>query len=86
LQEVARTLADFRHEFRNQLASLVRNDVYRAEQTAALQRIQRLEEDGQRSETDKAASRRMTMNSFLVSGLAFVGSMVMFIISLSVHH
>ena len=45
LREIARTLADFRQEFRAQVTQLLRADVYRAEQAAMEIRVGALEKD-----------------------------------------
>lgn len=93
LQEVARTLADMRQEFRTQLATLVRTDVYRAEQAAMSDRIKRVEVDMERAEGEKAREvsekdsfRRMVVGSFLAAGGTFVVALIMFVISLVVHN
>ena len=65
LREIARTLADFRAEFRSQLASLMRTDVYRAEQAALVQRISTLEKDLQGNDEDKAMTRRIALGALL---------------------
>jgi len=57
LREIARTLSDFRSEFRSQVAQLVRADVYRAEQAADRARIAVLEKDAEREESERAAER-----------------------------
>lgn len=57
LQEIGRSLNDFRHEVRGSLQQLVRTDVYRAEQAADRARIAQLEKDIERLEQDRARDR-----------------------------
>lgn len=77
LREIARTLADFRQEFRAQVAQLVRADVYRAEQAADRSRIAALEKNDERDETDRAANRRLIYGAFITAALSFVGSLLL---------
>lgn len=65
LREIARTLTDFRAEFRSQIATLVRADVYRAEQAAMMQRIVTLERDNERINEDRAQIRRIILGTAL---------------------
>lgn len=76
LREIARTLSDFRNEFRAQIAQLVRADVYRAEQAADRARIAALEKAGERDEAEQAASRRLIYGAFITAALAFIGSLL----------
>jgi Flp pilus assembly protein TadB len=57
LKGVESSLADFRHEMRNQLQQLVRTDVYRAEQAADRARVATLEKDIERIEQDRSRER-----------------------------
>lgn len=65
LREIARTLADFRQEFRSQIGQLVRADVYRAEQAGMLQRIAQLEKDHETDDGDKRNTRRLAVAAIL---------------------
>lgn len=65
LREIARTLADFRAEFRSQLAGLMRTDVYRAEQAALLQRLLVVEKDLESNEEEKRVTRRIAIGAVL---------------------
>lgn len=65
LKEIARTLADFRQEFRSQLTSLMRTDVYRAEQAALTQRIVQLEKDHETDDMDRRATRKLALGALL---------------------
>lgn len=82
LREIARTLSDFRAEFRSQLAQLVRADVYRAEQSADRSRLGALEKAEERRESDAAANRRLAIGSFATAALAFIGSLLL----VALHH
>lgn len=81
LQEVARTLSDMRQEFRTQLSTLVRTDVYRAEQAATELRLKRIEEERGRDESEKDSFRRLLYGAFLSSAGALVAALIMFLIS-----
>jgi hypothetical protein len=76
LREIARTLADFRNEFRNQISQLVRTDVYRAEQAADRSRIAALEKGAEREESDRSQDRRLVYGSFITAALSLVGSLL----------
>lgn len=65
LREIARTLADFRQEFRSQLSTLMRTDVYRAEQAALTQRITQLEKDHETDDADRRATRKLALGALL---------------------
>ena len=67
IREVARTIADFRSEFRGAVAQLVRADVYRAEQAALEARIKRIEEDKLRDESDKTSFRRLVYGAIITA-------------------
>ena len=77
LREIARTLADFRQEFRSQVAQLVRADVYRAEQAADRSRLAALEKADERRDTDAGANRRLVIGSFIAAAMSFVGSLLL---------
>ena len=88
LREIARTLSDFRNEFRNQISQLVRTDVYRAEQAADRARIAVLEKAAERDESDRAAERlrvesdrasdhRLVVGSIVGAALSFIGSLLL---------
>jgi hypothetical protein len=77
LREIARTLADFRAEFRSQLAQLVRADVYREAQAADRARLTALEKAGERDATDAAANRRLVIGAFVAAALSFIGSLLL---------
>lgn len=81
LQEVARTLSDMRQEFRTQLSTLVRTDVYRAEQAATELRLKRIEEERGRDESEKDSFRRLLYGAFLASAGTLVAALIMFLIS-----
>lgn len=82
LKEIARTLADFRHEVRGQFSMLVRADVYRAEQAALTQRIVQLEKDNEANESDRRATRKLVVGTLL----ACVGTVVAALILVALGH
>ena len=82
LREIARTLSDFRNEFRNQITQLLRADVYRAEQAAVMARIATLEKDRDQAETDRKSTHRLAIGS----GLAALGSFVVGLILFAITH
>lgn len=63
LREIARTLADFRAEFRAQVTQLLRTDVYRAEQAAMDIRVTGLEKDRDTAELNAATNRRLALGA-----------------------
>ena len=65
IKEIARTLADFRLEFRSQLTTVMRTDVYRAEQAVLMQRLTQLEKDHEADETDRRATRKLALGAVL---------------------
>lgn len=68
IKEIARTIADFRQEFRTGIAQLVRTDVYRAEQSAFDARVKRIEEDKARDESEKDSFRRLVYGALITAG------------------
>lgn len=86
LQEVARTLADFRAEFRGQLQQLVRTDVYRAEQAADRARIAVLEKRIESDDADKLAARRGVQMAVVGAIASAVASpLLALLVALAVH-
>lgn len=77
LREIARTLSDFRQEFRNQIGQLLRADVYRAEQAALEARISGLEKDRDTAETNTAATRRLALGAMLSAIATIVVSLIL---------
>jgi len=77
LREIARTLADFRFEFRNQIGQLVRADVYRAEQAAAIARIAALEKGAEREESERASTRRLLLGALITAAASVVTSLML---------
>ena len=77
LREIARTLSDFRQEFRSQVAQLVRTDVYRAEQAGDRARIATLEKNAEREESDRGQDRRMVWGAIITAAASFIGSLLL---------
>jgi hypothetical protein len=77
LREIARTLADFRQEFRTQIGQLLRADVYRAEQAALEVRITSLEKDRDLAESNAAGNRRLALGSVFTAIATIVVSLIM---------
>jgi hypothetical protein len=84
LAEIARTLADFRQEFRAQISQLVRSDLYAAHREAQDQRIRSLEEHLARvekardaDESDRAASRRVGLSGLVTGAVSLVVALVL---------
>lgn len=87
IREIARTLSDFRNEFRSQVQQLLRADLYRAEQAQVEHRLAALERDRERDEQERAAdrkraederhaNRRLVNGAFLSSALTFVAMLI----------
>lgn len=92
IREIARTLSDFRNEFRSQVQQLLRADLYRAEQAQVEHRLASLERDLERDEQERAASRareeqersanrRLVVAAFMTSGLTFIGALVLALVN-----
>lgn len=77
LREIARTLADFRLEFRSQVAQLVRADVYRAELAAVVARIAALEKAAERDEADRTASQRQRTGAIIMAAASLVVALIL---------
>lgn len=82
LQEINRTLADFRHEVRNSLSQLVRADVYRAEQSALDSRLGALEKANERDDQDRTESRRLVYGALVTA----VASAIVSLVLAALHH
>lgn len=82
LAEIARTLADFRNEFRSAMSEVVRKDVHSAQMASVQLQIDMLTEAAERERTDKAADRRAVRNAGLSATLSVGVAIVMLIIEL----
>jgi hypothetical protein len=76
LREIARTLSDFRQEFRSQVAQLVRADVYRAELGAVVARVAALEKEREREEADHKADQRQRTGAFIMAAASLVVALI----------
>lgn len=81
LKEIARTLADFRQEFRSQISQLLRADVYRAEKAALEVRIASLEKDRDTAELQAAATRKLALGAVLTCVGSILAALVMIAIT-----
>jgi len=92
IREIARTLSDFRNEFRSQVQQLLRADLYRAEQAQVEHRLAALERDREREEQDRKAAqaredlerssnRRLVIGAFLASALSFASALVLALVN-----
>lgn len=77
LREIARTLSDFRQEFRSQVAQLVRTDVYRAELGALVARVDSLQKAAERDEAERAAKSRQLTGAIVMAAASLVVAIVM---------
>ena len=77
LREIARTLADFRLEFRSHLTQLLRADVYRAEQAAIDMRVAALEKDRDAAELGAAANRRLALGAVFTTVATLVAALLL---------
>jgi len=82
LREIARTLSDFRAEFRSQVTQLLRADVYRAEQAAFDMRLKSLEKDRDSVEAASTANRRLVLGAVF----ACVGTLVAALLLVALGH
>jgi hypothetical protein len=81
LKEIARTLADFRQEFRSQISQLLRADVYRAEKAALEVRLSSLEKDRDSAEQQAAATRKLALGAVLTCVGTILAALVMIAIT-----
>jgi hypothetical protein len=63
IREIARTIADFRQEFRTQLGHLLRADVYAAQQALVEQRLASLEKDRDTAEARADSTRKIALTA-----------------------
>lgn len=77
LREIARTLADFRSEFRSQVTQLLRADVYRAEQAAMDNRVAALEKDRDHAEQAAGANRRLALGAVFTTVATLVAALLL---------
>ena len=82
LREIARTLSDFRAEFRSQVTQLLRADVYRADQALFDMRISSLEKDRAAAEAAATANRRLVLGAVF----ACVGTLVAALLLVALGH
>lgn len=87
LRELARTLADFREEFRTQMGQMVRKDVHvvehdamAAKYQAACDRITRLETMRAEDEKQKTSNRNAVYLSILGAALSLVVAIVVAVV------
>lgn len=91
LAEIARTLADFRAEFRNAITDMVRKDVYSAHMASMQLQIdsvkaenKRLSEELEKDRTDRANDRRSLRNVTVGAILSTVVAIVVLILEVLV--
>lgn len=77
LKEIARTLADFRQEFRSQVMQLLRADVYRAEQQALEVRLSSLEKDRDSADSAAASNRRLAVGALLSCVATVIAALIL---------
>lgn len=77
IREIARTIADFRQEFRSQIGQLLRADVYRAEQAAFELRLASLEKDRDAAESNAANTRRLAIGAVLTGIVTVVVALLL---------
>lgn len=77
LKEIARTLADFRQEFRSQISQLLRADVYTAEKAALDMRLSSLEKDRDSAEATAASNRRLAVGALLSCVATVIAALIL---------
>lgn len=87
LRELARTLADFREEFRTQMGNMVRKDVHAVEHEslgtkclALSDRVNRLESMRTEDEKVKTSNRNQMYLSLFTAGLSLVVAFVVAVV------
>jgi len=76
IREIARTIADFRSEFRSVVPQLLRSDVYRAEQVAMDLRIASLEKDRDAAEHRAESTRRIALTAGFGAIASLIGALL----------
>lgn len=81
LAEIARTLSDFRHEFRDAVSKMVRGDVYVADMrtmevrmSAIVQDITRLDKQQQDDRADRRSLRNITLTALVGVLVSMIGT------------
>lgn len=77
LREIARTLSDFRQEFRSQVTQLLRADVYRAEQAAMDIRVAALEKDRDIAEANAASTRKLAVGAVFTGVVTLITALLL---------
>jgi hypothetical protein len=77
IREIARTIADFRQEFRSQIGQLLRADVYAAQQALVEQRISSLEKDRETDEARADGTRKIAIGAVFSAVATIVVALVM---------
>lgn len=77
IREIARTIADFRSEFRSQVSQLLRADVYRAEQAALEVRLTSLEKDRDTADASQASTRKLAMGAVLTCVGTIISALIL---------
>jgi hypothetical protein len=73
LAEIARTLSDFRQEFRNSLQDMVRKDVYQVSSAALEARIVMLETKLRDADTQTKSKSNLLYGTALAAGVSLLG-------------
>lgn len=84
LGEIVRTLNDFRHEFRNFAAEVVRKDVYSAHMAHMQLQIDNLNKAHHRMLEERDSDRRQVRNAFLTAGSSIVVMVVTLVLQILV--
>lgn len=81
LAEIARTLSDFRHEFRDAVSKMVRADVYVADMrtmevrmSTVAQEIMRLDKQQQDDRADRRSLRNITLTALVGVLVSMIGT------------
>lgn len=76
LREMARTLRDFRDEFRNQMGMMVRKDVHAVEHENLMSRVVRIETAQVEQEKIRTATRNQYYLSLFGTGLSLAVALI----------
>lgn len=84
LAEIARTLTDFRAEFRNAMTEVVRKDVYSAHMASMQLQLDTLREEIRRILEERNSDRRETRKAFITAGLSVAVAVIMLIVQFAI--
>lgn len=72
LAEIARTLADFRAEFRSAISDMLRKDVYQSDRQGLQMQIDAIKSDVEKDRTDRKTIRNLGLGAIFTALVSLV--------------